>query len=248
LVEEALLDIEGAARFLGVSTTSLRRWTNSGRLACLRVGGRRERRFRLADLVAFLQDQPAQPQDAAPVLRASDHVSIGGMALPHGTHLCGFYSTDQGRAKLAVAFLAGGLFPGAVCYLVADRAVQREILAQLGMGHAALQREIAAGRLVLVEHAATRQAQQKNFEKLFVAAVAGGAHSLRLVGDVWGVARNLTREDLVEFEQAYDQISRHLPLVSLCLYDVRRFSSLDTLDALRGHGDGFRYQVERWIA
>jgi transcriptional repressor of dcmA and dcmR len=247
-MEEALLDIEGAARFLGVSTTSLRRWTNSGRLACLRVGGRRERRFRLTDLVAFLQDQPAQRHEAALVPSASDGVSIGGMALPFGTHLCGFYSTNKGRAKLAVSFLAGGLVPGAVCYLVADRAVQREILAQLGMNQAALRKEIAAGRLVLVEHAATRQAQQKNFERLFMTAIVGGAHSLRLVGDVWGVARKLTRDDLVQFEEVYDQASRRLPLVSLCLYDVRRFSSLDALTALRGHGDGFRYPVERWIA
>jgi excisionase family DNA binding protein len=247
-MEEALLDIEGAARFLGVSTTSLRRWTNSGRLACLRVGGRRERRFRLTDLVAFLQDQPAQQHGAALVPRDSDGVSIGGMALPFGTHLCGFYSTNKGRAKLAVSFLAGGLVPGAVCYLVAERAVQREILAYLGMDQAVLQREIAAGRLVPVEHAATRQAQQKNFEQLFMKAIAGGAHSLRFVGDVWGVARNLTRDDLVEFEEAFDQMSRRLPLVSLCLYDVRRFSSLDALRALRGHGDGFRYPVERWIA
>jgi excisionase family DNA binding protein len=247
-MEEALLDIKGAARFLGVSTTSLRRWTNSGRLACLRVGGRRERRFRLADLNAFLQDQPARRHEAALVPAPSRQVSIGGMAMPHGTHLCGLYSTNEGRARLIVSFLAGGLVPGSVCYLVADRAVQREILGRLGQDQAALQREIAAGRLVLVEHAATRQAQQKNFEQLFMTAIAGGAHSLRLVGDVWGVARKLTRDDLVEFEQGYDQMSRRFPLVSLCLYDVRRFSSLDALRALRGHGDGFRYPVERWIA
>jgi hypothetical protein len=248
LVEEALLDINGAARFLGVRTTSLRRWTNSGRLACLRVGGRRERRFRLVDLVAFLQDQPAQPEEAARLPPTSEHASIGGMALPYGTHPCGFYSTNKGRARLAVAFLAGGLLPGTVCYLVADRAVQQEILAQLGMDQAALQREIAAGRLVLVEHAATREAQQKNFEELSVAAIAGGAHSLRVVGDVWGVARKLTRDDLLKFEQGHDHMSRRFPLVSLCLYDVRQFSSLDTLSTLQGHKDGFRYPVERWIA
>ena len=36
---DELLDIEQAARFLNVSETSLRRWTNAGRLACLRVAG-----------------------------------------------------------------------------------------------------------------------------------------------------------------------------------------------------------------
>jgi excisionase family DNA binding protein len=58
--EEDLLDIKQAARFLQVSETSLRRWTNAGRLACHRVGRKRERRFRRADLLAFMEYQPAQ--------------------------------------------------------------------------------------------------------------------------------------------------------------------------------------------
>jgi len=57
--QEDLLDIKQAARFLLVSETSLRRWTNAGQLACLRVGRKRERRFRRADLLAFMEDQPA---------------------------------------------------------------------------------------------------------------------------------------------------------------------------------------------
>jgi excisionase family DNA binding protein len=230
--EELLLDIKQAAQFLQVSETSLRRWTSSGRLACLRVGGKRERRFRRSDLLAFMENQPAD---------------VASRLVP-GTHLCGFYSTNEGRAKLAAAFLAAGIVPGAVSYLVADRSVRREVLAQLGVDKAVLQREIATGRLVLCDHAATGLAQMKNFEEHFVAAPAGGARSLRLVGDVWGLARKITPDDLVEFEQAYDQASRRLPLISLCLYDVRRFSSLDTLRALRGHGDGFRYPAERWLA
>ncbi len=245
--DDLLLDIKQAAQFLQVSETSLRRWTNSGRLACLRVGGKLERRFRRSDLLAFMENQPADVASRPVPADARQHAVIGGMALPYGTHLCGFYSTNEGRAKLAAAFLAAGIVPGAVSYLVADPAVRREVLAQLGMDQAVLQREIAAGRLVLCDHAATGLAQMKNFEERFVAATAGGAHSLRLVGDVWGLARKITRDDLVEFEEAYDQISRRLPLVSLCLYDVRRFSSLDALRALRGHGDGFRYPAERWL-
>jgi hypothetical protein len=194
------------------------------------VGGKLERRFRRSDLLAFMENQPA----------------VVASRLVPGTHLCGFYSTNEGRAKLAAAFLAAG--KRAVSYLVADGAVRREVLAQLGMDQAVLHREIAAGRLVLCDHAATGLAQMENFEEGFVAATAGGAHSLRLVGDVWGLARKITRDALVEFEEAYDQASRRLPLVSLCLYDVRRFSSLDVLRALRGHGDSLRYPAERWLA
>jgi excisionase family DNA binding protein len=56
---EEFLDIRQAAQFLQVSEASLRRWTHSGQLGYLRVGRKRERRFRRADLLAFMEDQPA---------------------------------------------------------------------------------------------------------------------------------------------------------------------------------------------
>src|SRR5688572_26613271 len=103
---EPLLDIEQAARFLNVSETSLRRWTNDGRLACLRVGRRRERRFRRVDLLGFMEQEPA-------VQARGD-----GNPAAAGVHLCGLYSSDVGRVEQAVAFLAEGFRPGTVSYLV----------------------------------------------------------------------------------------------------------------------------------
>ena len=41
----SLLTLDEAATYLAVSKTTLRRWTNDGRLACHRVGPRNERRF-----------------------------------------------------------------------------------------------------------------------------------------------------------------------------------------------------------
>ena len=38
---ERLLDIKDAAEFLNVSEMTIRRWTNSGKLKCYRVGGKR---------------------------------------------------------------------------------------------------------------------------------------------------------------------------------------------------------------
>jgi len=38
---ERLLDIKDAAGFLNVSAMTIRRWTNSGKLNCYRVGGKR---------------------------------------------------------------------------------------------------------------------------------------------------------------------------------------------------------------
>ena len=49
-----LLTIKEAASYLNVSEMSIRRWTNSGRLKCLRVGQKNERRFREKDLRSYL--------------------------------------------------------------------------------------------------------------------------------------------------------------------------------------------------
>src|SRR2546421_9124060 len=100
--EPDLLDIAQAAAFLHVSPMSLRRWTNSGRLSCFRVGGRRERRFRRADLLALLErnGEPAR-------------------APPAPGHLCGLYTTLAARERRAAAFLAGGGGGGGTGFLPA---------------------------------------------------------------------------------------------------------------------------------
>jgi len=53
--ESGLLDVREAARFLRVSETSIRRWTDSGKLKCYRVGEARHRRFTREDLFDFLR-------------------------------------------------------------------------------------------------------------------------------------------------------------------------------------------------
>src|SRR6267143_1435718 len=91
--ELELLDIQQAAALLRVSETSLRRWTNAGRLACLRVGGRRGRRFRRADLPALRERNPS----AAPPPQVTGAESPG-----VGTgHLCGLYTSDLTRTRQA---------------------------------------------------------------------------------------------------------------------------------------------------
>jgi excisionase family DNA binding protein len=248
---EELLNIEQAASFLNVSEASLRRWTNSGQLACLRVGRRRERRFRRADLVAFMEEQPArvatEPQEVAVARR--QHTLIDGLELDHGTHLCGIYGSDSGRVELAAAFLKGGFSPDSVCYLVTPPSIRKAILMTLEKSRPSLRGDIDAGRLVLTEHAASAQAQWDGLARLFLGATRAGAHSLRVVGDMWGMATSASPEALVEFEAGFDEhLSRRFPVVTLCQYDARRFSGLAILNALKEHKDTFRYPADRVLA
>src|SRR5260221_8590690 len=60
--QQRFLTISEAAGFLHVSEVSLRRWTNSGKLRCLRVGGRNERRFLMEDLLAFMPSVNKGPE------------------------------------------------------------------------------------------------------------------------------------------------------------------------------------------
>src|SRR5438552_17282878 len=113
--QSELLDIAQAAAFLHVSQMSLRRWTNSGRLPCFRVGGRRERRFRRADLLAFLERSGA-PSEAK---RGPEH-------------LCGLYTSGAARERRLAAFLAGGFAAGGPCFLSVEPAVRGRVLARLG--------------------------------------------------------------------------------------------------------------------
>src|SRR4051812_6413793 len=111
-----LLDIRGAAQFLRVSEISLRRWTNAGRLPCLRIGGRRERRFRRSDLLAFLEENRMAPRPGV-----------------EARHRCALYTSDLERVESAAGFLESGGDWGAqtLSLLVAAKPVQRAVVEQL---------------------------------------------------------------------------------------------------------------------
>src|SRR6266850_2733577 len=132
--ESELLDIRQAAALLQVSEASLRRWTNSGRLASFRVGGRRERRFSRADLLAFLEAQPT----------ASSHCSSSDRMGPG--HVCGFYSSDLTRVRLAAEFLGEGLVAGKQCLFAAAPDVFDRVSRLLERQRPSLPQDIEAGR------------------------------------------------------------------------------------------------------
>ena len=246
-----LLDIHDAGGFLNVSETSLRRWTNAGTLPCLRIGRRRERRFRRADLLAFMEHQPLRPTrgEALPAIDAPERWVDQPITVTQGSHLCAFYDSDLGRATLAVGFLLDGLREGSVVYLVASARSAKQILKYLKQKRPSLERNIGAGRLVVSDYQKSWRAQINEFELRLTAAAAAGAQSFRVFGDTWEMRKKSSANSFVDYETAYDQfIARRFPVVTICAYDVRRFSGRAVLDALKAHRDTFRYPIERALA
>jgi excisionase family DNA binding protein len=215
-----LLDIAQAAAFLRVSATSLRRWTNAGRLPCYRVGGRRERRFLRADLLRFLE-RVGPPPPVSPV---------------PAQHLCGLYLDATMREQQAVAFLADELGRGTVCLLVAEPRVRGRVLARLARRRPAVRDDLAAGRIALGAYQPAANAQLAFWKARFTSALRAGATALGVVADVSGgrLARR-PFDEVLEYERRYDRLSRGFPVTTLCLYDARRLTGVLASRTLHVH-------------
>jgi len=224
-----LLDIAQAAALLHVSQASLRRWTNRGLLRCFRIGGRRERRFRRADLMAFVEGQ-------------STATSVG--------HLCGFYTSDRARISQAARLLGDGLAAGSVCILAAQPDVREPVLAQVARRRRSLRRDVDAARLIVTEYADSAPAQLAYWKTQFAAATGSGAGSIRVVADVSGgrLARAGSFDRVLEYEAAYARLSRRFPVATMCLYDARAHSGLETAGVLAVHPDLFRHPVAHLVS
>jgi excisionase family DNA binding protein len=242
-----LLDIAGAAAFLNVSETSLRRWTNTGRLASLRVGLKRERRFRRADLLAFMEDQPRLETSVSVPTASIETAKVNGSN--HGRHLCGVYETPLGLATLVAPFLLEGLQEGSTCYLVSSPRVRSELVKFMSTKRKSLANDIKAGRLLFVGYRNSGDEQCDYFQAQFESAMANGGKSFRVVGDIAMLRKKTTSSDLLYYEACYDErIARCYPVDTLCAYDARTMSGLEILDALKGHPDIGRYGLDRVLA
>jgi transcriptional repressor of dcmA and dcmR len=245
-----LLDIKQAARFLKVSETSLRRWTNEGRLACLRVGRRRERRFRRDDLLAFMEHQPVLgPGNGGRAgVDPAGQTPIGRMRVGHGAHLCGFYTSDASAVRLASGFLSDALDTGTACVVMGGRSLHGKLRHRLRRFRRNVNAEVDAGRLLFFEYADSVPEQFAALESRLNGALRQGARAIRLVGDMANFALKVSQEELREYERGFtSRIARRFPLVTLCLYDARRFTSLDVVEALRVHPDLLDYPADRVI-
>jgi transcriptional repressor of dcmA and dcmR len=246
-----LLDIGEAARFLNVSETSLRRWTNTGVLRCLRVGRRRERRFRREDLLGFME-QPAVAQRSAGVMESSPSTRDSAaepLTISHRKHLCGIYGSETGRIALSVPFLLDGLREGSICFLIGPAASRQKILKNLKELRPSLSSDIRVGRLICVPYEKTYRMQWKALETHLAKAQIAGGRSFRAVGDVIGMRSQCSAADLIEYEAGLDaRIVAKFPVAVLCLYDARKFAGVELLNALKAHRDTFLYPLGRLLA
>lgn len=246
-----LMNIKEAAALLNVSEISLRRWTDAGKLACFRVGGKRERRFRRDDLLEFLESQTGGVTSEGHNRRScrSAAIELEGIRIEYGKHLCTLYETDIGRIKLAVPFLAEGLANGDICFLTADKDSQTAILNSLSEAYGRLNKAIHNGQLLVSEGMSSGPQMLDYLEQHFIRATRSGNQNLRVLGDMsWFSDKGLDLDELFDYEEQYNRtLGRQYPVVSLCQYDARRFSGVAIVKALNSHQDTYDYPLSRFI-
>lgn len=246
-IDDDLLTIKQASEVLQVSETSLRRWTESGRLPCLRVGGRRERRFRRADLMTCLE----RPASRTPAGESKESTTAGSdvlleqLRIPRGSHLCELYESDAGRLRLSVPFLAQGVIQRERCYLVAQPEIAEQILAGVRRVASGVDNAIEEGRVILNQGDRQPMNMLNFFRQQFLDCSASGVTAIRVLGEMSSfIARGADVDVLMDFEMRYDHsLGRDFPVVSLCLYDVRRFSGVAVLKACKAHNDSLRFPL-----
>lgn len=238
-MSSSLLNTREAAQFLRVSEASIRRWSDSGLLPAQRVGRRRERRFAQDDLREFLGKSSAERRPASAEVPV---VNVGGAAVPLRTHLAPIYSTDLGRLRLSVPFLADGLRAGQPCYLVAGGAVleryETALTEEQSIDFAAAR---DSGQLVIIPGPGANVDQAiSGWERLFGKALANGPTVLRVAGEM---ASELSvfgsMAEMMAYEQAYELMAKRFPVVTLCQYDAREFDGEVILRVLKSHPDMF---------
>jgi excisionase family DNA binding protein len=236
-MSERLLNTEEAARFLRVSEASIRRWSDAGLLPVRRVGGRRERRFREADLIEYLgSDQPPAGIRAAGL---APQVTVGGTALALHSHVATFYNTDAGRLRVTIPFLAEGIRSGHHCFLVASSEMF-EVYVDAFRGEGIdIDTAIKRGQFVVIAGPGSSVQGALDFwEQSWWSAMSGGRTVIRIAGEM-GSERKIFSSDaeMMRYEVAFNMLAKRFPTVTVCQYDVREFDGETIFQAIRAHPD-----------
>ena len=234
--KQRFLTITEAAEFLQVSETSLRRWTNSGRLRCFRVGGRSERRFLKEDLLAFMRTMDLQPE---PQMAETETNSD---TLSEERHICLFFVNRDEQWQMMRPYLLEHLGAGVPVLYIQDSTPPERLMELLRAEGLPVDDLIARGllRIIPPEEAYLltgrfdAQRMLAFMEAAILGALAAGYNRVFLTGEMtWSLPDAPGAEGMMRYEALLNPLVDQYPAVTIvCQYDLRRFDGPSVLDAL----------------
>jgi len=259
---ERLLTIEEAARYLNVSKTSLRRWTNSGNLPCHRVGVRGERRFAVSDLASILvssaaaatKDTPSPAggkredfRDAGTATPgASPMACIDAAAAAGGSrHVCSHFSSPDEWWRMFRPFVVHHAARGApITYLHDATTPERfsELLRAEGFDPVELARRkllefVPAPQAYLPDGRFAVEGMLAFVESAILGHLARGHRTMLISGEMtWSLRGAPGSDGMNEYEERLNDVMARYPGVTInCQYDMERLGARITLESICVH-------------
>jgi MEDS: MEthanogen/methylotroph, DcmR Sensory domain len=170
----------------------------------------------------------------------SDLVSLPDVMVQAGSHLATYFSSEEGRLRIAIPFLRDGIVSRQPTILIAsgvvlDRyigALEKEVKTELGAARKNGLFATAPTPGHTVEEALAFWAER------ITASLAGGPTIVRIVGDMASVKSTFESvHQMLVFEREVASILKQSPTVAVCQYDVREFDGPTLLEAIKAHPD-----------
>lgn len=231
-----------AAKLLGVSEASVRRWSDAGLLATHRVGRRGERRFMRADVLDLKwAGRRGRSESAA-------QVAFEGSPVPIHSHLTSFYTSDRGRLRLGLPFLRQGIVAGQPCILIANEQTARIYEKELELEDVSMSQTVESGRFRLLSPFPSYDDGLEILEGIFSEFTRRGALVIRVLGEAIQNRDQMgSRAELLRFEEALNPLVRRFPVVMLCQYDARRMEAVDLVEVMKAHADIFEQPLGMFL-
>lgn len=250
-----LLTLEEATKYLAVSKTTLRRWTNDGRLECHRVGPRKERRFDPDVLDAFIAgNTPEAPAlDVAQCLPTITGLKDSGADLA-SRHVCLFIARHEERWEAFRPFFLKHLRAGKPTVYIYSASTRDEMKAHV-RDEGLDPDDLAKRGLLTLIPASDAYLRNPIFTPEFMVAFirlqiirkrADNQPEHLIVGDMdWFFSDQPGAESMHEYEAALNDLLLEYPQTTIvCQYDLSRFGGVDVMKACCSHpGIVYRKQL-----
>jgi hypothetical protein len=142
--------------------------------------------------------------------------------IPVGTHMCFYYSDDQGL-KETLSFIRAGLDePQTCCVIFADVSRLESLLGWLAEGYeGSLEPLLESNKLMVIGGAATTTELVASIGGRLDDAMADGYRLIRFLGFIgWGKPGWPDEAGLLEFERRVNQVVTSYPAAIICTYGV----------------------------
>ncbi len=243
-----LLTIEDAAGYLNVSKISLRRWTNSGRLRCFRVGVRGERRFSKADLDEFLAPEGAAPSRRIAAASTTIDDAQPGATVPrrnNGNHVSLHFSNSDEQYAMLRPYLLKHVRLGAPILYIYDSTPTARLMSLMRsdrlepdeLMRRGLLRVVPSSEVYLPDGTFSTERTLALIENSIREMLSGARNTAFVGGEMsWYFSGASGVEEILDYEQRVNGIADRYPQVTIvCQYSIERFDSAMTLGTLCAH-------------